>query len=136
MTRCKLRAIRQLRELHELYGKHDYRLAAQFQWLGDEEKIYACPCGLFAHEDDLDNKGNIVPVTATVYGGWIESAFWALKKQDRGAFRDYLRRINWEPTTRQNCILVYGSKGRGMWRRMYGNALTKAGYYGLQEDKK
>lgn len=135
MTRCQMRTQRLLRELHEAYDKHDYQVVARIRWQNEDDKVHMCPCGCFAAVDDLDNKGAIIPVSASICGAWIERAYWALNNRDKESFKAYLKRISWQADTKKLYHLIYGGKGRSLWQVMYGQAQSKAEYDKLQEMK-
>ena len=132
MTRCQLRAIRQLRELHTAYNKHDYQVVGQPRWGYEPDPVYMCNCGEFAARDDEDQ---VTPVKPNTCGAWVMRAYQSMGNKDKELFKAYLKRIDWEADTKKAAHLIYGSKGRSMWQLRYGIYLTKAEHEKAMEDE-
>ena len=40
-------AMKNIYQLHELYGKHVNKFVANIEWLDEERNIFSCDCGAF-----------------------------------------------------------------------------------------
>jgi hypothetical protein len=117
-----MRALRQLRELHAAYDKHDFVLAGSAYWDNATEPIWACACGEFGY---TEYNGEKVLCAPDMRGDWVCEAWRSLSNENRVLFRAYLRRIGWASDTKQGAKLIYGDKGAAEWGRCYGQYETK-----------
>jgi hypothetical protein len=117
-----MRALRQLRELHAAYDKHDFVLAGFACWDGATEPIWVCACGEFGY---TGYNGEKVLCASDMRGDWVYKAWQSLSNKNKELFGACLRRIGWVPDTKQGAKLIYGDKGAAEWGRCYGSYETK-----------
>ena len=125
MNRCQMRAMKQLRELHEAYGKHDYQLAGSARYCNITEPIWMCACGEFRFEDAYGERISYTPDTA---GEWVSRVYQGLNNRDKEVFKAFLKRIGWVADSRKVAQLIYGGRGKTSWNIKYGRYETRKEY--------
>jgi hypothetical protein len=130
MTRCQMRAMRQLKELHDAYNKHDYQVVGVAACGFEEETVYRCSCGTYGMAV-VDN--TIDPVGPVASSEWVYQAYHKLNTKQREEFKAYLKRIQWQSSTKKAARLIYGSRGRSMWQARYGDHESIADYARAKE---
>ena len=132
MTRCQMRALKQLRELHEAYDKHDFMLAGSIQYSGSTEALWMCPCGTFMHDDF---KGNRTPFDRATDSDLVLRAHDCLNNARKELFKAFLKRIDWVPSTKKAARILYGAKGKTYWQLTYGHYEDVKAWQKAMEDR-
>ena len=132
MTRCQMRALKQLRELHEAYDKHDWLLAGSIQWYESTEALWMCPCGTFMYDNF---KGIRVPFERDTDDDVVLRAHDCLNNARKELFKAFLKRIDWVPNSKKAARILFGAKGKTYWQLTYGHYETVKDWQKAKEDK-